>query len=139
MRSFTLRDEILTVLPGTLPADRLASQLAGAGPAVVLKLGRTFSTVRDALAAAGRLDEAYYVERATMSSQRIAAKFVFVGRHTLYGVAAGGIPGAARALGIFRDEVDRALAQIGAPDLKSLGPQFLMWKDLDDLKRNARP
>jgi L-lactate dehydrogenase (cytochrome)/(S)-mandelate dehydrogenase len=49
------------------------------------------------------------------------------------------VPGASRALGIFRDEVDRALAQMGAPDLKSLGPQFLMWKDLDDLKRNARP
>jgi len=69
----------------------------------------------------------------------LGAKFVFVGRHTLYGVAAGGVPGASRALGIFRDEVDRALAQMGAPDLKSLGPQFLMWKDLDDLKRNARP
>ncbi len=69
----------------------------------------------------------------------LGAKFVFVGRHTLYGVAAGGVPGAARALGIFKDEIDRGLAQMGAPDLKSLGPQFLMWKDLDDLKRNARP
>jgi len=69
----------------------------------------------------------------------LGAKFVFVGRHTLYGVAAGGVPGAARALSIFRDEIDRALAQMGAPDIKSLGPQFLMWKDLDDLKRNARP
>jgi (S)-mandelate dehydrogenase len=69
----------------------------------------------------------------------LGAKFVFVGRHTLYGVAAGGVPGASRALGIFKDEIDRALAQMGAPDLKSLGPQFLMWKDLDDLKRNARP
>jgi L-lactate dehydrogenase (cytochrome)/(S)-mandelate dehydrogenase len=54
-------------------------------------------------------------------------------------VAAGGVPGAARALGIFRDEIDRSLAQMGAPDIASLGPQFLMWKDLDDLKRNARP
>jgi L-lactate dehydrogenase (cytochrome)/(S)-mandelate dehydrogenase len=69
----------------------------------------------------------------------LGAKFVFVGRHTLYGVAAGGVPGAARALGIFRDEIDRSLAQMGAPDIASLGPQFLMWKDLDDLKRNARP
>jgi len=69
----------------------------------------------------------------------LGAKFVFVGRHTLYGVAAGGAPGAARALSIFRDEIDRALAQMGAPDIKSLGPQFLMWKDVDDLKRNARP
>ena len=52
----------------------------------------------------------------------LGAKFVFVGRPTLYGVAAGGMPGAARALGIFRDEIDRSLAQMGAPDIKSLGP-----------------
>ena len=68
----------------------------------------------------------------------LGAKFVFVGRHTLYGVAAGGLAGATRALGIFKDEIDRALAQMGAPNIASLGPQFLMWKDLDDLKRNAR-
>jgi L-lactate dehydrogenase (cytochrome)/(S)-mandelate dehydrogenase len=41
-------------------------------------------------------------------------------------------------LGIFKDEIDRALAQMGAANLASLGPQFLMWRDLDDLKRNAR-
>ena len=58
--------------------------------------------------------------------------------HTLYGVAAGGVP-ARPALAIFKDEVDRAMAQMGAPNLASLGPQFLMWKQLDDLKRNARP
>ena len=69
----------------------------------------------------------------------LGAKFVFVGRHTLYGVAAGGLAGATRALGIFKDEIDRALAQMGAPNIASLGSQFLMWKDLDDLKRNARP
>jgi len=68
----------------------------------------------------------------------LGAKFVFVGRHTLYGVAAGGLAGATRALGIFKDEIDRALAQMGAPNIASLGSQFLMWKDLDDLKRNAR-
>jgi L-lactate dehydrogenase (cytochrome)/(S)-mandelate dehydrogenase len=68
----------------------------------------------------------------------LGAKFVFVGRHTLYGVAAGGLAGATRALGIFKDEIDRALAQMGAPNLTSLGPQFLLWRDLDDLKRNAR-
>jgi isopentenyl diphosphate isomerase/L-lactate dehydrogenase-like FMN-dependent dehydrogenase len=68
----------------------------------------------------------------------LGAKFVFVGRPTLYGVAAGGTPGATRALQIFRDEVDRAMAQLGAPDIRSLGPQFVMWKDEDDLRRNAR-
>ena len=52
----------------------------------------------------------------------LGAKFVFVGRHTLYGVAAGGVPGATRALGIFKDEIDRALAQMGAPDLPASAP-----------------
>jgi (S)-mandelate dehydrogenase len=69
----------------------------------------------------------------------LGAKFVFVGRPTLYGVAAGGCAGAARALGIFRNEIDLTMAQMGAPDIQSLGPQFLMWKDPDDLKRNVRP
>jgi (S)-mandelate dehydrogenase len=69
----------------------------------------------------------------------LGAKFVFVGRPTLYGVAAGGCAGAARALAIFRNEIDLVMAQMGAPDIKSLGPQFLMWKDAADLERNLRP
>jgi (S)-mandelate dehydrogenase len=69
----------------------------------------------------------------------LGAKFVFVGRPTLYGVTAGGCAGAARALGIFRNEIDLTMAQMGAPDINSLGPQFLMWKDEGDLRRNVRP
>jgi len=68
----------------------------------------------------------------------LGAKFCFVGRPTLYGVAAGGVPGAAMALDIFRREVDITLAQIGAPKIADLGPQFLMWKDEEDLRRNRR-
>ena len=69
----------------------------------------------------------------------LGAKYVFVGRATLYGAAAAGTAGATRALDIFRDEIGRTMAQIGAPDIKSLGPQFLFWKDADDLRRNRRP
>jgi len=65
-------EEILTVLPGTLSPDTLARRLADTDSAAILKLGRTFTGVRDALAAAGRLDEAWYVERATTDRQRIA-------------------------------------------------------------------
>jgi L-lactate dehydrogenase (cytochrome)/(S)-mandelate dehydrogenase len=68
----------------------------------------------------------------------LGAKFVFVGRPTLYGVAAAGLPGAAHALRIFRDEIATTMAQMGAPDIKSLGPQFLLWEDAGDLKRNRR-
>jgi L-lactate dehydrogenase (cytochrome)/(S)-mandelate dehydrogenase len=69
----------------------------------------------------------------------LGAKFAFVGRHTLYGVSAGGLGGAMRALAILRNEIDITMGQMGAPNIASLGPQFLMWKDADDLRRNARP
>ncbi|MER7134736.1 precorrin-2 C(20)-methyltransferase [Streptosporangium saharense] len=71
-RPLVERDEVLTVLPGTLPAEVIAERLAATDSAAILKLGRTFTKVRDALAGAGRLDEAWYVERATTGDQRIA-------------------------------------------------------------------
>jgi precorrin-2 C20-methyltransferase/precorrin-3B C17-methyltransferase len=71
-RPLVERDETLTVLPGTLPAEVLAERLAAADSAAVLKLGRTFGKVRDALEKAGRLEEAWYVERATTGGQRLA-------------------------------------------------------------------
>ncbi|WP_369132519.1 precorrin-2 C(20)-methyltransferase [Modestobacter sp. I12A-02662] len=71
-RPLVERDEVLTVLPGTLPADELAEWLATADSAAVVKLGRTFGGVREAFDAAGVLDRAWYVERATTDRQRVA-------------------------------------------------------------------
>lgn len=65
-------EEVLTILPGTLPEEELAARLASTDSAVVMKLGRTFPTVRRALERAGRLDDAQYVERATMAGERTA-------------------------------------------------------------------
>lgn len=62
--------DVLTVLPGTLPEPELARRLADTDGAIIMKLGRTFPAVRRALAAAGRLDGALYVERASMPEQR---------------------------------------------------------------------
>lgn len=64
------RDETLTVLPGTLAPAELAARLAGTDSAAIMKLGRTFPGVRDALEQAGRLDDAWYVERATTDRER---------------------------------------------------------------------
>jgi L-lactate dehydrogenase (cytochrome)/(S)-mandelate dehydrogenase len=55
----------------------------------------------------------------------LGARFVFVGRATLYGVAAGGLVGAQRALAILRDEVDTTMALIGCATVGELGPDFL--------------
>ncbi|WP_026426099.1 precorrin-3B C(17)-methyltransferase [Actinokineospora inagensis] len=63
-------EEVLTVLPGTLSGEDLAEHLERTDSAAVLKLGRTFGKVRDAFAAAGKLDRALYVERATWSEGR---------------------------------------------------------------------
>ncbi|MEV0676285.1 precorrin-3B C(17)-methyltransferase [Actinosynnema sp. NPDC050436] len=71
-RPLVERDEVLTVLPGTLPVDALTDHLAGGDPVAVVKLGRTFPAVREALERSGRLDEAWYVERATTGGQRTA-------------------------------------------------------------------
>jgi precorrin-2 C20-methyltransferase / precorrin-3B C17-methyltransferase len=64
-------EDILTVLPGTLPVPELARRLADTDAAAIMKLGRTFAGVREALRQAGRLDDALYVERATTGEQRI--------------------------------------------------------------------
>ena len=66
-------DEVLTILPGTLPVGELARRLADADAAVVMKLGRTYPQVREALSLSGRLGDALYVERASTDRQRVLA------------------------------------------------------------------
>ncbi|MEV8532682.1 precorrin-2 C(20)-methyltransferase [Streptomyces sp. NPDC051211] len=63
-------EEVLTILPGTLPEEELTARLAATDSAVVMKLGRTFPAVRRAMESSGRLAEARYVERATMAGER---------------------------------------------------------------------
>lgn len=64
-------DEVLSVLPGTLPVSELARRLADTDAAVIMKLGRTYRQVREALSLSGRLGEAIYVERASSDGQRV--------------------------------------------------------------------
>lgn len=69
----------------------------------------------------------------------LGAKYTFVGRMTLYAVAAGGEALATRALDILRNELDLVMGQMGVPDIKAFGPDHLMWDTIDDLRRNRRP
>ncbi|MGN6722963.1 MAG: precorrin-3B C(17)-methyltransferase [Marmoricola sp.] len=62
--------DVLTVLPGTLPEHELARRLADTDAAVIMKLGRTFPSVRSALQQAGRLEGAWYVEYASQPAER---------------------------------------------------------------------
>ncbi|MGW4366556.1 precorrin-2 C(20)-methyltransferase [Nocardia takedensis] len=64
-------EQVLTVLPGTMPTEELTRRLRDTEAAAIMKLGRTYPSVREALTEAGRLEDAYYVERASSTRQRV--------------------------------------------------------------------
>ncbi|HEX3502992.1 MAG TPA: precorrin-2 C(20)-methyltransferase [Xanthobacteraceae bacterium] len=64
-------DDVFTVLPATLPEDELARRLSDADAAVVMKVGRHLPKLRRALKTSGRLPRAIYVERGTMSEEKM--------------------------------------------------------------------
>jgi precorrin-2/cobalt-factor-2 C20-methyltransferase len=64
-------DDVLTILPGTLDEDKLATRLAQTDAAVIMKLGRNLPKVRSALEKAGLEGRAVYVERGTMQGECI--------------------------------------------------------------------
>jgi precorrin-2/cobalt-factor-2 C20-methyltransferase len=64
-------DDVLTVLPGTLPESELVRRLRQNEPTVVMKLGRNLPKVRRSLIESNRLANAIYVERGTMHNERL--------------------------------------------------------------------
>jgi len=56
----------------------------------------------------------------------LGANAVLIGRSTLYGTAAAGEAGAARAIALFREEIDRVLALLGCRGVGALTPDYLV-------------
>lgn len=61
----------IAVLPATLPDEALAPMIAAAETAIFLKLGRHAPRLRALLDRLGRLDDAIYVERASLPTQKV--------------------------------------------------------------------
>jgi precorrin-2/cobalt-factor-2 C20-methyltransferase len=61
-------DDVLSVLPGTLGEAELIRRLGDTGGAVIMKVGRNLPKIRRAIAEAGKLATAIYVERGTMAN-----------------------------------------------------------------------
>ena len=59
----------------------------------------------------------------------LGAKMVLVGRATLYGTACGGQAGAARAIKILADEMERAFGYVGARRISEIGPHIFARRD----------
>jgi precorrin-2/cobalt-factor-2 C20-methyltransferase len=65
------RSETLTVIPATLDEAELERRLAGVEAAAIIKLGRHFAKVRRVLDRLGLAERAQYVERASLTNQRV--------------------------------------------------------------------
>ena len=64
-------DDVLSIIPGSLPQPELTRRLAQGEAAVVMKVGRNLAKIRRALIDARRIEDAVYVERASMESQEV--------------------------------------------------------------------
>jgi precorrin-2/cobalt-factor-2 C20-methyltransferase len=69
----TARNDVLSVIPAPLREAESARRLADCEAAAILKLGRHLGKVRRVLEAAGLVDRARYVERATLGSEKVMA------------------------------------------------------------------
>ena len=69
--AITWGDDILTVLPGTLSEQALTDGLRGTDAAVIMKVGKNFPKIREALRASGHYERALYVERGTMAGEKV--------------------------------------------------------------------
>jgi len=67
-----LGDDVMTVLMGTLPEAELELRVQRTDALVIMKTGRNLAKIRRALEAAGRLEDAWLIERGTMPGERIA-------------------------------------------------------------------
>lgn len=80
----TWGDDILTVLMGTLPEDVLAARMADTDAFVVMKIGRNIDKLRQALKTAGRYEQAWLVEYASMPGQTVQRLAEAEGKVTPY-------------------------------------------------------
>lgn len=69
-RPLVAGNETLTLIPATLPEDQLTARLQACEAAAILKIGRHLPKLKRALAAAGLLQRADYVERIGFAEQR---------------------------------------------------------------------
>ncbi|HKL78052.1 MAG TPA: precorrin-2 C(20)-methyltransferase [Gammaproteobacteria bacterium] len=67
----TMRDDVLTVIPGTLPEAELRAALTGADAVVIMKVGSHRDRIVGILEELGRSAEAWYVAKASMSDEAV--------------------------------------------------------------------
>lgn len=70
-RPLIMRDDRLTVIPGTLDDDQLQAGLRTDQATVIMKVGSNLPRIRRALDGLGLLERAWYVEKASLPDERV--------------------------------------------------------------------
>ena len=161
MKNDSLNWEDLKVLrrmwPGTLmvkgiahPQDAMLAADCGADGVVVSNHGgrnldgsmAPLEALPDVVDAVGKriqviVDSGFRRGSDVVKALALGAHAVLIGRGTLYGVAAGGYDGAARAIQLYREEVSRVMALLGVNSVAELGPEYLHFTD-QGFRRSAQ-
>jgi len=68
-RPLACGDELLSVLSGVMSTDDLKQALVACDAAVIIKIGRNLTKVREVIESVGLIDRAWYVERASHEAE----------------------------------------------------------------------
>jgi (S)-mandelate dehydrogenase len=108
---------------GVVVSNHGGRQLDGA-PASIDVLTEVVAAVGDSMTVL--IDGGFRRGSDIVKALALGADGVLLGRATLFGVAAGGQAGAARALAILRDETDRVMTLMGCASIAELRPDHVM-------------
>ncbi|WP_039019526.1 precorrin-2 C(20)-methyltransferase [Halocynthiibacter namhaensis] len=82
----TWGDDVLTVVMSTLSEDEITARAKNSDALVFMKIGRNLPKLRNALERAGRLDEAWIVERGAMPDQTVQKLVDFEGKAPYFSI-----------------------------------------------------
>ncbi len=67
------RNDVFTVIPAPLDDDIIRARIAASGAVAIIKIGRHFNRIRALLADMNLLEQASYIERASLPEQKLMA------------------------------------------------------------------
>lgn len=70
-RPLAARNEVLTIVPGPMPEAEMQDRIAAAEAVAIIKVGRHLPKIRRVLQALGHEAEAGYIERASLTTQKV--------------------------------------------------------------------
>lgn len=70
-RPLAMRDDVLTVVPGTMDDEALTRSLQSGKAVVIMKVGSNLARIRSVAERLGLADQAWYVEQASMPDERM--------------------------------------------------------------------